>query len=145
MTSVRRQEYIGTVVSSELYGASYYRQNGLNTSQIKALYIAQAIVANTFLEYALSEYSNHSGSSYKVCSSACCQVYDRTKTTDEGLAAAEAIFNKTNGIFIQQFFYTIQAVRYTNVYGVHIFPVAEARALVHTPVSPHYKPSLAQT
>lgn len=98
VTSVRRQAYIGAVVSSELYGASYYSGKGLNTSQIKALNIAQAVVANTFLEYALSEYSNHSGS-YKVCSSTCCQVYNPTKVTSEGLAAATAIFNKTNGVF----------------------------------------------
>ncbi|MFQ9479508.1 hypothetical protein [Waltera sp.] len=50
------------------------------------------MAANTFLEYALSVYSNHSGKDYKVCSSSCCQVYDPTKVTEEAIDATANIF-----------------------------------------------------
>lgn len=88
--SVNREEYIYTVLSSELYGTSYYESKGLTSSQVSQLYKAQAIAANTFLEYAMSVYSNHS--SYDVCASTCCQVFDPTKVTEAAIDATEDIF-----------------------------------------------------
>lgn len=61
------------------------------------MYEAQAVAANTFLEYALSVYSNHSGKDYKVCSSSCCQVYDPTKVTEEAIDATANIFYTSGG------------------------------------------------
>lgn len=88
--SVNREEYIYTVLSSELYGTSYYEDKGLTSSQVSQLYKAQAIAANTFLEYAMSVYSNHS--SYDVCSGTCCQVFDPAKVTEAAIDATADIF-----------------------------------------------------
>ncbi len=90
--SVDRETYIYTVLSSELYGKSYYSNKGLSDTQINELYVAQAIAANTFLEYSLSVYSNHSGKNYKVCSTTCCQVYDPTKVTQAAIDATTNVF-----------------------------------------------------
>lgn len=67
------------------------------STQVSELYEAQAVAANTFLEYALSVYSNHSGKDYKVCSSSCCQVYDPTKVTEEAIDATANIFYTSGG------------------------------------------------
>ena len=91
---MERQEYIYTVLSSELYGTSYYKGKGLTTSQINELYRAQAVAANTFLEYAMSVYSNHRNEEYKVCSSSsCCQLYDPAKVTEAAIDATANIFH----------------------------------------------------
>lgn len=90
--SVNRQTYIYTVVYSELYATSFYTNLGLTLAQTKELYQAQAIAANTFLEYSLKVYSNHSSSSYNVCATHCCQVYDPTKITQAAIDAAAKIF-----------------------------------------------------
>ena len=90
--NVDRQRYIYTVLSSELYGYSFYSNLGLSGTQIKQLYVAQATAANTFAEYSLKVYSNHSGSNYDVCSGECCQVYDPTKVTPAALDATPVIF-----------------------------------------------------
>ena len=95
--TVDRETYIYTVLSSELYGKSYYTGKGLTSTQVSELYEAQAVAANTFLEYALSVYSNHSGKDYKVCSSSCCQVYDPTKVTEEAIDATANIFYTSGG------------------------------------------------
>ena len=95
--TVDRETYIYTVLSSELYGKSYYTGKGLTSTQVSELYEAQAVAANTFLEYALSVYSNHSGKDYKVCSSSCCQVYDPTKVTEEAIDATANIFYTFGG------------------------------------------------
>lgn len=96
--SVDRQTYIYTVLSSELYGTSYYEGKGLKSSQISELYRAQAVAANTFLEYAMSVYSNHRKTDYKVCSSSCCQVYDPTKVTEAAIDATATIFYTSGGV-----------------------------------------------
>lgn len=133
VSTVGRQAYIGTVVSSELYPSSYYSSKGLTSSQIKSLHIAQAVVANTFLEYALSVYSNHQGSSYKVCSSACCQVYDTSKTTSEGLAAATAIFNKTGGYtYTTLLLYHPSSTVYNYIWGAFFSSCAGKGTLTHS-------------
>lgn len=95
--NINREKYIYTVLSSELYGTSYYSDKGLTSTQISELYEAQAVAANTFLEYALSVYSNHSGKDYKVCSSSCCQVYDPTKVTQAAIDATANIFYTSGG------------------------------------------------
>ena len=95
--SVDRQTYIYTVLSSELYGKSYYEGKGLQSTQISELYRAQAVAANTFLEYALSVYSNHRKTDYKVCSTSCCQVYDPTKVTETAIDATANIFYTSGG------------------------------------------------
>ena len=95
--TVDRETYIYTVLSSELYGKSYYTGKGLTSTQVSELYEAQAVAANTFLEYALSVYSNHSGKDYKVCSSSCCQVYDPTNVTEEAIDATANIFYTSGG------------------------------------------------
>ena len=66
--TVGREEYIYTVLSSEVYGASYYESRGLTLAQRVAFYEAQAIVANTFAEYSISVSPKHPGSGYDVCS-----------------------------------------------------------------------------
>ncbi|MGN0471612.1 MAG: accessory gene regulator B family protein [Lachnospiraceae bacterium] len=82
-----------------LYGTSYYSNKGLTSTQITELYEAQAIAANTFLEYALSVYSSHSASGYRVCSSAaCCQKYDPTKVTQAAISATANIFYTYGGV-----------------------------------------------
>lgn len=96
--TVNRQQYIYTVLSSELYTSSSYKAWGLTSSQIEELYIAQAIAANTFLEYAMKVYSNHSSSNYNVCSTTCCQVYDPTKVTQTAINATAEIFIPVNGM-----------------------------------------------
>lgn len=96
--SIDRQTYIYTVLSSELYGTSYYAGKGLESSQISELYHAQAVAANTFLEYAMSVYSNHRKTGYKVCSSSCCQVYDPTKVTEAAIDATATIFYTSGGV-----------------------------------------------
>lgn len=96
---VDRETYVYTVLSSELYGTSYYSNKGLTSTQITELYEAQAIAANTFLEYALSVYSSHSASGYRVCSSAaCCQKYDPTKVTQAAISATANIFYTYGGV-----------------------------------------------
>lgn len=95
--SIDRETYIYTVLSSELYGSSYYSDKGLTATQISSLYEAQAVAANTFLEYSLSVYSNHSKQNYKVCSTSCCQVYDPTKVTQAAIDATAKIFITSGG------------------------------------------------
>lgn len=95
--SVNRQTYIYTVLSSELYETSYYTNKNMTSAQINELYHAQAVAANTFLEYSLSVYSNHSSKDYKVCATACCQVYDPTKVTEAAIDATATIFYTSGG------------------------------------------------
>lgn len=96
--NVGRQVYIYTVVSSELYSSDIYSGAGLTSSQINQLFVAQAVVANTFLEYSLRVYSNHSGSGYKVCATSCCQVYDPTCISLTAVNATAEIFYYAGGI-----------------------------------------------
>lgn len=96
--SIDRQTYIYTVLSSELYESSSYKDWGLTSSQIDELYRAQAVAANTYLEYAMSVYSNHRDTDYKVCSTSCCQVYDPTKVTEVAINATAKIFYKSGGV-----------------------------------------------
>ena len=93
--SVNREVYIYTVISSELYGTGYYTDRGLTETETWQLYCAQAIAANTFLEYAQSVYSNHSN--YEVCATSCCQNYDPSKVTQAAINAAADIFYTVNG------------------------------------------------
>ena len=95
--SVDRQTYIYTVLSSELYETSYYTDRKMTSAQISELYHAQAVAANTFLEYSLSVYSNHSSKDYKVCATSCCQVYDPTKVTEAAIDATANIFYTSGG------------------------------------------------
>ena len=89
---VGREQYVYTVLSSEMYPASYYIGWGLNDKQRIELYMAQAIAANTYVEYSLSVYSKHPNSGYNVCALDCCQVYDPTKITQEAINATSYIF-----------------------------------------------------
>lgn len=95
---IDRQTYIYTVLSSELYETSYYLNLGMTYSQIQELYCAQAMAANTYLEYSMKVYSKHSGSGYDVCSTSCCQVYDPTKVTQAAMETAGYIFYSTEGV-----------------------------------------------
>ncbi|MCI8538264.1 MAG: hypothetical protein HFF18_06320 [Oscillospiraceae bacterium] len=92
-----REEYIYTVLSSEVYSVSWYRNFNLSDDQISHFYVAQAVAANTFLEYALSVYSNHSKEDYDVCADQCCQVYDRAKITQAAINATAQIFHDKLG------------------------------------------------
>lgn len=67
----------------------------MTNAEITQLYWAQAIAANTFLEYAQSVYSNHTG--YDVCSTACCQVYDPAVITQKAIDATAGIFYTVGG------------------------------------------------
>lgn len=96
--TIGRQQYLYTVASTELYPPSFYQDLGMTDSQIQQLYYAQAIAANSFLEYALFAYSNHNNKVYKVCSSSsCCQAYNPTKINQIGINAASICFERLNG------------------------------------------------
>lgn len=103
--TVDREYYLATVISSELYDAGVYLDYDLTETQVWQLYVAQAIVANTWLEYAQSVYSNHN--SYDVCNnSGCCHAYDTTKRTEMGITAASDIFYTVNNRpTVVEFFY----------------------------------------
>lgn len=92
MRSLGREEYIYTVVASELYGVTYYINKGLSESQVEELYLAQAIASNTFLEYAIKCYSPHSSVGCYVCNNTCCQKYDPTKVTQKAIDVTTNIF-----------------------------------------------------
>lgn len=120
--SVDRQTYIYTVLSSELYGTSYYKGKGLTSSQISELYHAQAVAANTFLEYAMSVYSNHRKTDYKVCSSSCCQVYDPTKVTEAAIDATASIFYTSGGVSKTDIvMYKSSSTSYDYIWGAFFF------------------------
>ena len=89
---VNREQYIYTVLSSEVYSAGKYEEWGLTATQRIEFYMAQAIVANTYVEYSRQVYSNHPNSGYDVCSTSCCQNYDPTKVTQEAINATSYIF-----------------------------------------------------
>lgn len=93
---IPREEYIAGVVAKEAYAPSWYKQRGLTDAQVLQYYVAQAIAANTFLEYAQSVYSNH-GSAADVCSTSHCQAYDPTLVTQVALDAAADIFYTVGG------------------------------------------------
>lgn len=97
--TIDRQTYIYTVLSSELYETSYYLNRGMTYAQIVELYCAQAMAANTYLEYTMKVYTKHSGSGFDVCSSAsCCQAYDPTKVTQAAMETVNSIFYNTEGV-----------------------------------------------
>lgn len=99
-TPIPRQQYIYTVLSSELFQDSWYmnpnsntgRTKTLTSSQVNQLYMVQALVANTYLEYALSVQGNHPGATYDVCNTTNCQVYDPTKITQRAIDCTATIF-----------------------------------------------------
>lgn len=95
--SVDRQQYLYTVLSSELYNKNYYLNKGLNDLQISNLFVAQALAANTYLEYSLKIYSNHSNCD--VCSTTCCQVYDTTKVTQYAINIVSNLFENNSGSY----------------------------------------------
>lgn len=91
---VGREQYIYTVLSSELYTPDWYvnDERGLTAAQRHELFVAQAIAANTYVEYHISVDNKHSGSGYDVCSEGSCQKYDPSKVTQEAINAASHIF-----------------------------------------------------
>lgn len=94
---VGREQYIYTVLSSELYTPDWYvnDERGLTAAQRHELFVAQAIAANTFVEYSISVYSNHSDESnrnYDICSESHCQNYDPSKVTQQAIYAAQDVF-----------------------------------------------------
>lgn len=114
----QREEYIYTVVSSELYGTSYYEGKGLTAAQISELFEAQAVAANTHLEYALSVYSKHSEDECAVCSEPCCQKYDPTKVTQAAINATVKIFYTSSGkAKTEIIMYKPTSTTYEYVYG----------------------------
>lgn len=113
---IDRQQYLYTVVSSELYDVSWYTARGLTSSQVSNLYIAQAITSNTFVEYTISVYSNHSN--YDVCSTSDCQVYDPTKVTQAAINAVSSIFEYINASwYVPLILYRSSGSSYDYVYG----------------------------
>ena len=80
-TTVSRYTYLTYVVASEALGYYQCQNYNMTDAQIMNYYAAQAVAANTFLEYAASV-SNKHGSSYTVCNTTCCQTYDTTKTSE---------------------------------------------------------------
>lgn len=92
--TVDREQYIYTVLSSEVYGANWYENQGLTAAQRDAFYIAQAIVANTYAEYHISVWPRHASDNCDVCSeSKHCQKYDPSKVTQAAINAASSIFS----------------------------------------------------
>lgn len=95
---IPREQYVYTVLSSELYPDNWYmtaqdsRTKKLTSSQVNQLYMAQAIVANTYVEYAISVQGNHPGASYDVCASTNCQVYDPVHVTKRAIDCTASIF-----------------------------------------------------
>lgn len=92
---VGREEYIYTVLSSEVCEAIFYERRGMTAAQRNAFYEAQAIVANTYVEYAISVHSNHPNDSdrFDVCSDGgTCQNYDPSKITQQAINATANIF-----------------------------------------------------
>lgn len=92
---VSRDEYIYTVLSSELYSTSWYTERGLTSFEVVQLYVAQAIAANTFLEYSQSVYTSHG--SDDVCATAHCQVYDPTRVIQAAIDATDDMFYTVGG------------------------------------------------
>ncbi len=90
--TVGREEYIYTVLSSEVYSARDYEIWGLTMAQRVAFYEAQAIVANTYVEYSISAVPRHPGSGYDVCSESTCQRYDPSKVTQQAISCTANIF-----------------------------------------------------
>lgn len=90
---VSREQYVYTVLSSEVYGANVYQSWGLTAAQRIEFYMAQAIVSNTYVEYIKSVEHKHTSEGYDVCaSSQSCQAYDPTKVTQEAINATSYIF-----------------------------------------------------
>jgi hypothetical protein len=95
VSDVAREKFVYIVISSELYSPGYYVDNAMGDSQISALYVAQAIAINTFVENAKNGHGNHSNCD--VCSSFdCCQNYDPTYVTQAAINAAASIFTAIN-------------------------------------------------
>jgi len=117
VTSIGRQQYLYTVLSSELYSQSWYMDRGLTTAQVSNLYVAQAMVANTFVEYAINVYSNH-GSTADVCSTSCCQVYDSTKVTQVAINTVAGLFENVGGTsYCPLILYKQSSTTYSYIYG----------------------------
>lgn len=95
--TIGRQRYLYTVISSELYAPAVYKDYKMTDAQIQQLYYAQAIVANSYLEYSLFEYSNHENDPYNICSTSHCQVYNPTKVHQVAINAASICFENLNG------------------------------------------------
>lgn len=116
--TVDREVYVYTVLSSELYSTSYYTSKGLTDLEVWQLYYAQSVSINTFLEYALSVYSNHSNAD--VCASACCQTYDPTKVTEAAIDIAGDIFYTISGspatVIV---FYKPTSTTYSYIWGAY--------------------------
>ncbi|MDE6108001.1 MAG: carboxypeptidase regulatory-like domain-containing protein [Oscillospiraceae bacterium] len=117
---VKRQEYLYTVLSSELYNANYYESFGLSDNAITQLYAAQAVAANTFVEYVQNVYSNHGNEGYDVCSTECCQAYDSTKVTTQAIGVVGnyvRVLDLTNGLRYRVVLYKPTNKTYDYIWG----------------------------
>lgn len=136
--NVERQQYIYTVVSKEMYSVSYYTDRGLTTSQVNSLYVAQALAASTFAEYAAKVYSKHRGVSY-VCSTECCQVYDPTRVTQAAINAVAVIFEKVGQEwYTPLIMYKPTSTTYSYIWGAYSSSCYNKGTLTH-PTEPALK------
>lgn len=96
-TTVSRYMYLTYVVAGEALGYYQCQNYNMTETQIKQYYAAQAVAANTFLEYVACVSKKH-GSKYTVCNSAsCCQLYDTTKTTSYVISGINTVCYKVGG------------------------------------------------
>lgn len=130
--NVNRQTYVYTVVSSELSDTSTYNTH-LTSSQTSQLYTAQAVAANTFLEYYQSVSSPHASAGYKVCSTAHCQAYDPTKVISVAINATANIFYYAgNGNRTDIMMYKPTSTTYDYIYGAYFSSCGGAGTLSYT-------------
>lgn len=99
---IPRQQYIYSVIRSELYDENWYmrttgtRTNVLTSAQLDQLYIIQALVANTYLQHALSVEGNHDEEPFDVCATTCCQKYDPRITSQRAVRCSAMVFSGTS-------------------------------------------------
>lgn len=94
---VTRQNYLTTVVSSEMDSVRTLYNKGMSDKEILQLYTAQAMTASTYLEYCKNVYSNHRSTGSDLCNKSHCQAYDTTKTNSVAATAVSNIFNTVGG------------------------------------------------
>lgn len=118
--TIHRYTYLCYVVSSEALGYSVCSSTyGMTDSQIKQYYAAQAVAANTFLEYAAKVYSKHKSAGYTVCNSACCQTYDTTKSSSFAISAVGLVCNKISSDWYANLQVYKSGSSYNYIYGAY--------------------------
>lgn len=69
----------------------------MTDTQIKNYYAAQAVAANTMLEYVSAVSHKHASDGYTICDTTHCQRYDTTKTTKFVIDGVGTVCYRING------------------------------------------------